>query len=261
MPTLPVFAGRRNSSVPASRTLSANPFADPTQSQDQYTPASLTVTRPEPAVPANYVADVRRSRGASVGAGAVGSRYPSTIRMSRDTSRDTIISTATANTRRGKGRSDPFDLERPELWRGAGGVGMTINTSARVSTALSDVEELPSTAGSRPEGAVGAGAVDAGRQPVGSVSVGQARVVSILKKENSTRMRVESGVPGERGRSRESGVRAGRESWTSRYSRASSAGFSDWGDPGPDLGPRGGYTGKPVTPPGSAGSGGVGKAM
>jgi hypothetical protein len=246
MSTLPVSAGRRNSSVPAGRPLSTNPFADPTQNQDRYKPTALTVTRPEPAISSDYVADVRRSRGASVDGGAARSRYASTIRTSRDSYRD---STATANTRRGKGRSDPFDLERPELWRG-GGAGMTIRTSARMSTTLSDVQELPSTAWSSADG-----------QRVGEVAVGLPRVVSLLKKENSTRTRVESGGAGERGRARESGARAGAESWTSRYSRASSAGFSEWGDPGPDLGPRGGYMGRPVTPPGSAGSGGVGKAM
>lgn len=120
-----------------------------------------------------------------------------------------MLSSGTTNTRRGKGRSDPFDLERPELLRGVG-------PGARGSV-LSDVEELPSSAGSSVRG------VEAGKGQVGG---GGAKVL---------------------------GVGLSHESWTSRYSRGSSAGFSDWGDPGPDLGPRGGY--------GVNGGTGVGTAM
>lgn len=47
----------------------------------------------------------------------MGSRYPSTIAPSRDSYRDTVFTTFSENARKGKGRSDPFDLERPELWR------------------------------------------------------------------------------------------------------------------------------------------------
>jgi hypothetical protein len=105
---------------------STNPFADPP-------------SRPQPTVPkANtYIAEIRRSRGQSVDATttpndassalnnnayrppstAVASRYPSSIAPSRDSYRDTVFSTFSANVRKGKGRSDPFDLERPELWR------------------------------------------------------------------------------------------------------------------------------------------------
>lgn len=76
-----------------------------------------------------YVADVRRSRGLSTNltkndqaatlsssAGRPNSRYPSSIGLNRDSYRDTVFSSASANARKGKGRSDPFDLERPELW-------------------------------------------------------------------------------------------------------------------------------------------------
>lgn len=113
-----------------------------------------------------------------------------------------MLSSVTTNTRRGKGRSDPFDLERPELLR-----GVTAAAATRASV-LSDVQELPSSAGSSVKG----GVVGAG----GKI--------------------VEGG-----GGEKTEGVN--HESWTSRYSRRSSAGFSDWGDPGPDLGPRGGYAG------------------
>ncbi|OBT49185.1 hypothetical protein VE00_00010 [Pseudogymnoascus sp. WSF 3629] len=180
----------------ATRTLALNPFADPS-------PAAAGVSRPQPSVGTTYVADVRRSRGQSFST----PRHPS-IRTSRERSRDrdTMLSSVTTNTRRGKGRSDPFDLERPELLRGVG-------AGARGSV-LSDVQELPSSAGSSLKGGVAGGG-----GKMGGVEAGGEMVL---------------------------GVGLNHESWTSRYSRGSSAGFSDWGDPGPDLGPRGGYGGAGV---------------
>ncbi|OBT72724.1 hypothetical protein VF21_08812 [Pseudogymnoascus sp. 05NY08] len=188
----------------ATRTLAPNPFADPAT-------AAAGVSRPQPSVGTTYVADVRRSRGQSFST----PRHPS-IRTSRERSRDrdTMLSSATTNTRRGKGRSDPFDLERPELLRGVG--------AGTRGSVLSDVQELPSSAGSSLKGGVAGGGGD---KMVGATAGGGEKVL---------------------------GVGLNHESWTSRYSRGSSAGFSDWGDPGPDLGPRGGY--------GGAGTG-VGTAM
>lgn len=107
-----------------------NPFADPKSSSNPFADPA----RPERSVTkANtYISDIRRSRGQSVDATsrgnnatsmyrppstAVDSRYPSTIAPSRDSYRDTVYSSFSANARKGKGRSDPFDLERPELWR------------------------------------------------------------------------------------------------------------------------------------------------
>lgn len=110
-----------------SANASSNPFVDPP-------------SRPHATVPkaSTYIAEIRRSRGQSVDATttsnnassavnnsayrppstAVASRYPSSIAPSRDSYRDTVFSTFSAgNARKGKGRSDPFDLERPELWR------------------------------------------------------------------------------------------------------------------------------------------------
>jgi hypothetical protein len=109
-----------------SANASSNPFADPP-------------SHPQPTVPkANtYISEIRRSRGQSVVAAtpsnnapstlnnntyrppstSVTSRYPSSIAPSRDSYRDTVFSTFSSNVRKGKGRSDPFDLERPELWR------------------------------------------------------------------------------------------------------------------------------------------------
>ncbi|ELR05875.1 hypothetical protein GMDG_07648 [Pseudogymnoascus destructans 20631-21] len=112
----------------ATRTLAPNPFAD-------HSTAAAEVSRPQPSVGTTYVADVRRSRGQSFST----PRHPS-IRTSRERSRDrdTMLSSATTNTRRGKGRSDPFDLE-PEILRGVG--------AGTRGSVLSDVEGLPSSAG------------------------------------------------------------------------------------------------------------------
>ncbi|RDW67938.1 hypothetical protein BP6252_09334 [Coleophoma cylindrospora] len=118
------------SSLGIDFTSRLDPFADPGN------PFADPLTQPEPSLSKqNYVTDVRRSRGQSTdmsnqptgtglgtGAGwrppstAPASRYPSTIVASRDSYRDTVYSAFTTNTRKGR-RSDPFDLERPELWR------------------------------------------------------------------------------------------------------------------------------------------------
>ncbi|KAF4637932.1 hypothetical protein G7Y89_g161 [Cudoniella acicularis] len=120
-------AARRNS---RSNTYdsSANPFADPSN------PFSDPISLPQPSFSKqnNYIADIRRSRGQSIDATHTGpsgtfrppsattgpaSRYPSSLAPSRDSYRDTVFSSFSGNARKGKGRSDPFDLERPELWR------------------------------------------------------------------------------------------------------------------------------------------------
>lgn len=116
---------------PPSTNPANNPFADP--ATDRSNPFADPPTRPGPTIPkANtYITDIRRSRGQSVDnatsnnlasmyrppSTAVGSRYPSSIAPSRDSYRDTVFSSFSANARKGKGRSDPFDLERPELWK------------------------------------------------------------------------------------------------------------------------------------------------
>jgi hypothetical protein len=233
-----------------SQPTNPNPFTDP---PSHYKP---NLSRP-PRTVSNYVNDIRRSRAPSIGS-VVGpaSRYPSTIRTSNESFRDTVFSTSSLTGRRGKGRSDPFDLERPDLWRPIAGTG----AGGRMSTTLSDVEEGLSTGGSKAiavavevnaagrqgvSGANGQGFNDEERERgrshsrIGSVPVMQARVVS-LQKTNSTRMRVESGA-----------------SFTSKYSSGSSALFSEWGDPGPDLGPVSGRSGNTM----GSGAGGVGTAI
>ncbi|KAF8866092.1 hypothetical protein BDZ45DRAFT_579218 [Acephala macrosclerotiorum] len=116
---------------PPSTNPASNPFADPATSRNN--PFADPPTRPGNTVPkANtYITDIRRSRGQSIDnttsnnptfiyrppSTAIGSRYPSSIAPSRDSYRDTVFSSFSANVRKGKGRSDPFDLERPELWK------------------------------------------------------------------------------------------------------------------------------------------------
>ncbi|KAK1658867.1 hypothetical protein BDP55DRAFT_564272, partial [Colletotrichum godetiae] len=63
-----------------------------------------------------YVADVRRSRGTSVGGGTTRPPSGSTYSPRLDSMyRDSMQSVESFATRRNKFRSDPFDLERPEL--------------------------------------------------------------------------------------------------------------------------------------------------
>ncbi|KAK6226619.1 hypothetical protein QIS74_00174 [Colletotrichum tabaci] len=111
----------------------ANPFSDVNAlPHDSAKPAPLAVANtgndpfsdanaisaPAAAVkpPSTYVADVRRSRGTSFGGGTTrppsGSTYSPRLESMY---RDSMQSVESFATRRNKFRSDPFDLERPEL--------------------------------------------------------------------------------------------------------------------------------------------------
>jgi hypothetical protein len=98
--------------------------------------------------PATYVADIRRSRGASVSA----PRAPSTVY------RDSVSSVESFATRRNKFRSDPFDLERPELLANARQAKVSITSSTAATAASSDRS-------SRLSGGVGTGDI---RRPAGA---------------------------------------------------------------------------------------------
>ena len=183
-----------------------NPFADPIYPPERSIPKQQT-----------YIADIRRSRGLSVDATnpnlpsfasnnnktnsvAPTSRYPSSIAPSRDSYRDTVFSSFSANARKGKGRSDPFDLERPELWRPK--IQNPPMPAPRDSTRdlypnplrMSSLRGQPMA---RPD--------SQGAQPK-VVSVATPRIVSA------------TGTYG------------------SKYSSGVSS-IGEWGDPGPDLGP------------------------
>ncbi|KAK3313909.1 hypothetical protein B0H66DRAFT_367012 [Apodospora peruviana] len=83
---------------------SNNPFSDTNAIRDQ----AAAMGKPN-----TYVADIRRSRGQSVSTNT--NRQPSTLYNNRESSG----SVGSFAARRDKFRSDPFDLERPELLAGA----------------------------------------------------------------------------------------------------------------------------------------------
>ncbi|KAM7197194.1 hypothetical protein V8F20_006743 [Naviculisporaceae sp. PSN 640] len=98
------------SAQPAPLVVSAanNPFSDTNAIRDPPPAAAAGIPKPN-----TYITDIRRSRGQSVGAAT--SRQPSTIYNARESTG----SIESFNGRRNKFRSDPFDLERPELLAGA----------------------------------------------------------------------------------------------------------------------------------------------
>jgi hypothetical protein len=200
----------RTSAKPAPLAVNqtANPFSDTNAIRD-----------PPPALPkpTTYVADIRRSRSDSTSLPSNGGgRQPSTA---YHPSRDSIgslrsLATATTTNQRNKFRSDPFDLERPELLGG----GTTTKTTIRpgpppprssISTTTSSTAATAGSTTPTPE-------PQPQKQP----------------------------QPPNRARTR-------AESFTSRYSKYSkySSGISvvsavseeslggDWSDPGPDVGP------------------------
>jgi hypothetical protein len=137
---------------------SNNPFADPIlpvasthQKRNNGNPFMDPIPKPQPPsqVKNTYIVDVRRSRGQPTNAAMANqtttrsssasrrqSRYPSTIALNRDSYRDTVFSSMSANGRKGKGRSDPFDLERPELWMSVNAnIPANTNTSQNHGTA------------------------------------------------------------------------------------------------------------------------------
>jgi hypothetical protein len=185
-----------------------DPFADP-------------ISQPQPSIPKQntYVQDIRRSRGQSVDATNTGpsmygrppstvaatSRYPSTIAPSRDSYRDTVFSSFSANGRKGKGRSDPFDLERPELWRNGGNVLSGNRTSTRQR-----------------------GASISGRES-SNLYPNPLTMNNLRQNEGLPPPRVVSNVP-------PMARVMSNDTYGSKYSSGISS-LGGWGDPGPDLGP------------------------
>lgn len=187
--------------------------------------------------PSSYVADIRRSRGVSVGttidlnqvmdlrvvnggasrppSGATSrpGGYESTMYM-----RESAVSAASFesfNTRRNKFRSDPFDLE--PLSQGSSTFDRSAVASSTFSTVGSGGERrYPSTSGSIPIGhqsGFGAG----GRSAPGG---------DVIRKP----------VPAAHAR----GDSLGSSKYTSGVSEGS---MDEWSDPGPDVGPRAAYPG------------------
>ncbi|GKT82787.1 hypothetical protein Ct61P_00637 [Colletotrichum tofieldiae] len=140
----------------------ANPFSDVNAlPHDSAKPAPLTVTNPgnnpfsdvnaisAPAAaakpPSTYVADVRRSRGTSFGGGTTRPPSGSTYSPRLDSMyRDSMQSVESFATRRNKFRSDPFDLERPELLG-----SRTTQASSNYSQAGGGAPRVPGSAHTR----------------------------------------------------------------------------------------------------------------
>lgn len=173
-----------------------NPFMDPTpQGANRFT---ALIAHPQPTASTSnvYARQLRRSRGLSVStatgkhasrppSNSSASRYPSII--SEDNYRETMYSSYSTNVRRGKGRSDPFDLERPELLRAppdqpTSDQRLTQERLIRQSATTSRVQTL-------------------------QVNVHRPHIISPGRGNN-------------------------------KYGSGAS-GFSEWGGPGPDLGPPG----------------------
>jgi hypothetical protein len=204
---------------PGAKPANINPFADP-------------VVQPQPSIQKQntYKPDIRRSRGQSIdttnnnnnvyrpsSAGGLGSRIPSSIAPSRDSYRDTVFSSFSGNARKGKGRSDPFDLERPELWRGNNLNNMGSNMPSNItsnhpplrasSNLYPDPLQMNSLRGDPP------GLKNSSGVKTRQVSVQQPRIVS-------------------------------NTSFASKYSSGVSS-LGEWGDPGPDLGGNSSSRGNP----------------
>jgi len=139
-----------------------NPFSDANAVRhDSVKPVSLTVANPDsdpfsdvnaisaPAAaakpPSTYVVDVRRSRGTSFGGGTTRPPSGSTYAPRLDSMyRDSGQSVESFATRRNKFRSDPFDLERPELLG-----SRTTQTSSNYSQASSGAPRVPGSVHTR----------------------------------------------------------------------------------------------------------------
>ncbi|KZL72093.1 hypothetical protein CI238_00898, partial [Colletotrichum incanum] len=140
----------------------ANPFSDVNAlPHDSAKPAPLIVANPgnnpfsdanaisAPAAaakpPSTYIADVRRSRGTSFGGGTTRPPSGSTYSPRLDSMyRDSMQSVESFATRRNKFRSDPFDLERPELLG-----SRTTQASSNYSQAGSAAPRVPGSAHTR----------------------------------------------------------------------------------------------------------------
>lgn len=192
---------------------SSNPFSDTNAIRD-----------PPPALPkpATYVADIRRSRSNSTAAAAAAAstfRQPSTVYNfnNRDSAGSlATLATATTANQRNKFRSDPFDLERPELLGGGGGGGggnrPFLPTSVAPTLPPPPAQQLPG----QPSAAAAATADP--KYPPRAAASQRPRADSFTSRY-SKYSKYSSGV-----------------SVVSALSVVESLG-GDWSDPGPDVGP------------------------
>jgi hypothetical protein len=200
-----------------------NPFVDPPT-----VPKPVTATKV--LGPANYVADIRRSRGQSISGpsksntttpatrypstiGGPASRYPSTIvtNRSHDSFRSSIGTSFSMNPRKKAGRSDPFDLD-----------SLALATSPPSMPVFETKNYPPQTAMARNSG-------------LSRITQSPTSTLGGMNESRNERMapRVVSGAQGNGRVVSETGT------YSSKYSSGASALMSQWGDPGPDLGPGG----------------------
>ncbi|KAK4040994.1 hypothetical protein C8A01DRAFT_15203 [Parachaetomium inaequale] len=186
----------------------ANPFSDTNAIRDP-PPAAMSK-------PTTYVADIRRSRSNSTVVGGGGGRQPSTVyNYTRDSAASLrSMATATTTNQRTKFRSDPFDLERPELLGKSPAVLPTIvsggSTASSTAATFGSTTTVPSPGPTRPQLA---------RPPARAARTTRAESLSSRYSKYS---KYSSGVSA---LSVEDIVRGG------------GGGGDDWSDPGPDVGP------------------------
>ncbi|KAI0893191.1 hypothetical protein F4806DRAFT_212842 [Annulohypoxylon nitens] len=80
-----------------------------------------------------YVQNVRRSRGHSVNGGGISRQTSNAGTRMNSLYRESNASISTVGTRRNKFRSDPFDLDRPDLLSANSSFDATVRESSRVS--------------------------------------------------------------------------------------------------------------------------------
>ncbi|EAQ92184.1 hypothetical protein CHGG_00419 [Chaetomium globosum CBS 148.51] len=194
-----------------SQANAANPFSD-----------ANAITNPPPTVPkpTTYVADIRRSRSNSTTAG----RQPSTIYNYSNANRDSAgslrsMATATTTNQRNKFRSDPFDLERPELLAG----GNSNSNNNRPVIPGSRTSSTAATAGSTPSPSPSPSQQQQPTQPMMTMAMNPP-----ARARNPGPSPSRPATPSSP--STRSGVSA-----MSADNRGSTS--MDWSDPGPDVGP------------------------
>ncbi|RYC55696.1 hypothetical protein CHU98_g10514 [Xylaria longipes] len=124
----------------------SNPFSDTNALPAPARPAETS----NAGGPATYVQNIRRSRGHS--ASAANTRPPSGARMP-SMYRESSVSVETSDTRRNKFRSDPFDLDRPELLVQSPGSrpGSSTRSGYSSSNARAGLPNMPRPAHARSE--------------------------------------------------------------------------------------------------------------
>jgi hypothetical protein len=228
------FMGGLNLNFGAERD-SLNPFHDanalPSQgasapAPQQKEPSAFNEQRQRrmssvPRQPADYVADIRRSRGQSVGGATT--RAPSTVYGG---GRESLASVQTFNTRRNKFRSDPFDLEPALLGTSPPGPVPSLPTGGISLNGANVAAAAAGDAGGR--GRMQSRTSSTGGT-YGSGTNSMASAPGVRKPQNAHTRELSVG-----------GMSSKYSSGISLVSAMSRESMGDWSDPGPDVGAGGG---------------------